>query len=288
MNGRAMRVAAASVDRKGSGRQRRKGRNMNTRQRMPAVFVGHGSPMNAIGENRARAEWKKEGLRLGKPSVIIAISAHWMTRGLFVRRAEDNPQINDMYGFPQELYEVHYEPRGSVDYADKVLECLEGQAAVDNRWGIDHGIWSVLSNMYPDADVPVVMVSTDVTADPQTLYDIGKRLRPLRDEGAMILASGNVVHNLRAVGWDMDDGYPWADAFDRTIRDAIVGGNYDIPVHYHRVADFRKAVPTVEHYDPLPVALGAAGPEDRVRVWNDYREMGSMSMTSYTFESKES
>lgn len=257
---------------------------MTTQKHMPVLFVGHGSPMNAIGNNRARAQWKQEGLRLGKPPVIIAISAHWMTRGQYVRRAQNNPQINDMYGFPPELYEVHYEPEGSIAYADRVLELLKGQVHVNNEWGIDHGVWSVLCNMYPNADVPVVTLSTDVTANPQTLFETGQKLAPLRDEGALILASGNVVHNLRMTNWSMNSGYAWADAFDRTIRDAITSGNFDIPVHYQQLPDALKAVPSVEHYYPLLVALGAVDKNDAVRVWNDYRELGSMSMTSYTFE----
>lgn len=257
---------------------------MREHKKMPVLFVGHGSPMNAIGDNPARRGWQAEGLRLRKPSVIIALSAHWMTRGLCVRTAEDNPQINDMYGFPKALYEVRYEPKGSPAYAARALELLGGQARADNSWGIDHGAWAVLCNMYPDADVPVVMVSTDITAAPETLYEIGQKLRPLREEGALIVASGNVVHNLRLVGWDMAGGYPWADAFDGAIRDAIVSGQFEIPVRYTKLADSRLAVPTAEHYDPLLTALGAAEQTDRVRVWNDYRELGSMSMTSYTFE----
>lgn len=256
---------------------------METPQRMPVLFTGHGSPMNAVGDNRARPAWREEGLRLGKPKVIIAVSAHWMTRGLCVRRADDNPQINDMYGFPDELYKVHYEPPGSVKYADKVLALLEGQAVVNNDWGIDHGVWSVLCNMYPEADVPVVMVSTDVTAEPQVLFELGKSLRPLRGEGAMILASGNIVHNLRLVHWGMESGYDWADAFDKLIHAAILSGDFEFPVHYRGIEHALKAVPTVEHYDPLLVALGAAERTDQVRVWNHYREQGSMSMTSYTF-----
>jgi len=259
---------------------------MNTEKRMPVVFSGHGSPMNAIGENRARAGWKQMGEQLGKPKVIIAVSAHWTTRGLFVRRADDNPQINDMYGFPRELYEVHYEPAGSVEYADKVLERLGGMATVKNDWGIDHGVWSVLSNMYPDADVPVVMISTDASADPQAQFEVGQRLASLRDEGAMIFASGNVVHNLRLVNWGMDDGYGWADQFDEAIRDAIVQGDFGTPTDFTKVADWQKAIPTVEHYYPLLTALGAADPGDKVTVWNEYRELGSMSMTSYLFEAR--
>ena len=265
-------------------------RFMNKEKCMPVIFTGHGSPMNAIGNNRARNGWKSTGLMLGKPSVIIAVSAHWTTNGLSVRRSDINPQINDMYGFPEELYRVHYEPAGSVEYADKIIGLLGEQITVRNGWGIDHGIWSVLSNMYPDADVPVVMISTDMSADAAAHFEIGKQLSPLRNEGALIVASGNVVHNLGMVGWDMQGGYDWADRFDAAIRDAITSGSFEIPVNYKSLSDAEgslsdaeKAVPTAEHYYPLLVALGAASKNDNVTVWNEYRELGSMSMTSYLF-----
>lgn len=259
---------------------------MGALNRMPVIFTGHGSPMNAIGDNRAREGWKKIGLALGKPEVIIAVSAHWATNGLCVRRSDNNPQINDMYGFPDELYRVHYEPAGSEKYADRVLNLLEGRAVPQNDWGIDHGIWAVLSNMYPAADVPVVMVSTDMSSGAEAQFEVGKKLSPLRDEGALILASGNVVHNLGRVDWDMTNGYEWADRFDMVIRDAVVSGDYRTPVGYKALPDAGKAVPTAEHYYPLLTALGAASADDRTTVWNEYRELGSMSMTSYLFEAR--
>jgi len=240
---------------------------MDVTGKMPVLFTGHGSPMNAIGDNRARSGWKKMGEYIGKPNVIIAISAHWTTRGLYVRTAADNPQINDMYGFPPELYEVHYEPMGSPEFASAVMMCLAGRAKGNNSWGIDHGVWSVLSNMYPDADVPVVMVSTDATADAQTQYEIGKSLRAMRSMGALIVASGNVVHNLRMVNWDMDKGYDWADSFDGAVKDAILNGDFKTPVEYENIEFFEKAIPTVEHYYPLLNALGAAEPGSKVTVW---------------------
>lgn len=251
---------------------------------MPVIFVGHGSPMNAIGKNRARDCWKKMGEKLGKPKVIIAVSAHWATQGLCVRTAADNPQVYDMYGFPKELYDVRYAPVGCPEYARRVIELLDGMAEENNNWGLDHGVWSVLSNMYPDADVPVVCVSTDTASDPAAQFEIGKRLRALREEGAMVLASGNIVHNLGMVRWNMDTGYSWADAFDRTIRDAIRSKNFAVPVAYEKIEEWRKAVPTNEHYYPLLVALGVADKDDAITVWNEYRELGSMSMTSYLFE----
>jgi len=259
---------------------------MNTEKIMPVVFTGHGSPMNAIGNNRARDGWKKLGLYLGKPQVIIAISAHWATKGLKVRRSDTNTQINDMYGFPKELYQIHYEPQGSTEYADQALSLLGPGAQVNNDWGIDHGVWSVLSNMYPQADVPVVMISTDMSAGAKAQFEVGRKLAPLRKKGALIVASGNVVHNLSMVNWDMDDGYAWANAFDNGIRDAIVAGDFQVPVNFTALPEAQKAVPTNEHYYPLLAALGAANTEDKVTVWNQYRELGSMSMTSYLFEAK--
>lgn len=260
---------------------------MTASPRMPVLFTGHGSPMNAIEEGRARDGWRKAGRALGKPAVILAISAHWATNGLCVRRSETNPQINDMYGFPEALYQVRYAPAGSVQYADRALALLGGQASVQNDWGIDHGIWTVLSNMYPEADVPVVMISTDVSAGAAAQFAVGRKLAALRAEGALILASGNVVHNLGLVQWGRTDGCGWADRFDAAVRDAILAGDFETPVHYEALPDARRAVPTPEHYYPLLAALGAVSADDRVTVWNEYRELGSMSMTSYLFEAKD-
>lgn len=260
---------------------------MSTDKRMPVIFTGHGSPMNAIGNSRAREGWRSAGLAVGKPKVILAVSAHWATRGLLVRRSETNPQINDMYGFPEELYRVRYAPAGSPEYADRALALLGGRALAGNDWGIDHGVWSVLSNMYPDADVPVVMVSTDISAGPSAQFETGRRLSALRDEGALILASGNVVHNLGRVRWDMEGGFDWADRFDGAVRDAITAGDFRTPVEYGALPDAKQAIPTAEHYYPLLTALGAASETDRVTVWNEYRELGSMSMTSYLFQTAE-
>jgi len=249
----------------------------------PVMMVGHGSPMNAIGDNRARQGWQQMGEILGKPRAIVAVSAHWLTAGLHVRRSTDNVQINDMYGFPSALYQVKYAPASDLAVADEVLRLLGDGAQIDNNWGIDHGVWSVLCNMYPDADVPVVMVSTDGHATAQRHYEVGELLRPLREQGVMIVASGNVVHNLGRVNWRMTDGYDWADSFDDAIKQAILAGDFQQAVHYDRIAGYELAIPTSEHYMPLLTALGAVHQGERVTVWNDYRELGSMSMTSYVF-----
>jgi len=248
------------------------------------IFTGHGSPMNAIGDNKARKGWQDLGKSLPKPKVIIAISAHWTTDKLYVRRANDNPQVFDMYGFPQELYEVKYEPTSSIEYADKVLDLLKGKAEINNEWGIDHGIWSILANMYPEADIPVVMISTNIDADPQLQFEVGEKLKSLRQEGATIFASGNVVHNLRMVDWDNQNGYKWADIFDETIKQAILNRNFDKPINFKAIENYELAIPSLEHYYPLLSALGAVEEDDKITVFNDYRELGSMSMTSYLFK----
>ena len=255
---------------------------MENHTKAPVLFVGHGSPMNAIGENRARNGWKKLAETLRKPRLIVAVSSHWQTKGIRVRTAPDNPQINDMFGFPRELYQVHYSPNGSEQDAVKVMHLLDAKA--DNRWGIDHGIWTVLCNLFPEADVPVVMVSVDADAPAAAQAEAGRRLSQLREEGAMILCSGNVVHNLGMVRWDMTEGYDWADSFDGRIRESVLAGDHAAVLRYPELPESRLAVPTAEHFVPLLTALGAAGAGDRVAVFNDYRELGSMSMTSYLFE----
>lgn len=248
----------------------------------PVLFVGHGNPMNAIGENRSRTAWQKMGKQLGKPKCIIAVSGHWVTQGVSVRKDDNNPQVNDMYGFPQALYDVHYEPKSNMQIAEKVQAALG--AKVDNKWGIDHGVWSVLSNMYPDADVPVVMVSVDAEADPLSQYEVGQKLASLREEGCMIVCSGNVVHSLQLVNWRMRGGEKWADDFDETVKQYIQNKQFDKVMNFHEIANHHKAIPTTEHFYPLLTALGAAGTDSKVTVWNEYRELGSMSMTSYLFE----
>lgn len=250
----------------------------------PVVFCGHGSPTNAIdARSRARVGWREAAERLGKPKAILAVSAHWATRGTWVRTAAENPQINDMYGFPEELYQIHYEPAGAPEVATRALELLGEAAKGTDEWGIDHGVWSVLCNMYPAADVPVVMMSTNVDATSEEAFALGQRLAALRDEGVMICASGNVVHNLELVDWSNTKGEAWADVFDATIRDAVTQGRFDVVLGYQSLDDWRLAIPTNEHYLPLLVALGAVRVGDHVGVFNDYRELGSMSMTSYAF-----
>lgn len=257
---------------------------MSNDERMPAIFVGHGSPMNAIGDNRARRDWIRIGKELPRPKAIVGVSAHWTSSGTtLVRRSEVNRQVYDMYGFPDELYQIRYAPPGDIAVADRVLSLLGSDSRADNAWGLDHGLWSVMCNMFPDADIPVVPVSVDTSASPQKLFDMGRRLSALRDEGVLVLGSGNVVHNLRMVNWSNRDGEIWADSFDGSIKRAVLDRDFGTVLGYESLNSSAKAVPTVEHFDPLPVILGASREDDRIEVFADYRELGSMSMTSYLF-----
>ena len=252
-------------------------------KKAPVLFTGHGSPMNAIGENRAREGWKKLSGELVKPAAIAAVSAHWQTRGICVRTAADNPQIYDMYGFPEELYRVLYAPEGNKAAAEKILQRLGPKARADNSWGIDHGVWSVLSNLFPGADVPVIMISVDASLSPEEQYENGKKLSSLRGEGIMLLASGNIVHNLSMVDWNMTDGCDWAKRFDSGIKQCILEKNHNAVLRYREMPESRFAVPTAEHFSPIFTALGAVDEDDGITVFNDYCELGSMSMTSYLF-----
>jgi len=257
---------------------------MSAQERMPVLFVGHGSPMNAIEDNTFSREWRNVAARMPKPKAILSISAHWVTEGNRVNNLEQPKTVYDMYGFPQELYELVYTPPGSPELANQVISILGENTAIDNRWGIDHGTWSVLTHMFPDADVPVVQLSIDANATMEEQVQIGQKLKALRDQGVLILGSGNVVHNLALINWDNPEGEPWANEFDNYIKKNIQDRRFD------KVADYRLAGPssnkafyTTEHFVPLLVVLGSSIPEDSIHIFNDQCIMGSMSMTSYLF-----
>ncbi len=256
-------------------------------RRMPALFVGHGSPMNAIEDNAFTAAWESLGARLPRPEAILAVSAHWFTAGTRVTDDPNPRMVYDMYGFPEELYRVVYPAPGAPAFARRTaaLPGLEGLVRVDDSWGLDHGTWSVLRRMRPAADVPVFQMSVDRNASPEEHFRIGRAIGALRDEGVLVLGSGNVVHDLGRIGWDMEGGYPWADAFDAWVRDRILAGDLDGVARYREAGSpAALSVPTTDHFDPLLSVLGAARPDDRVTVFNDARTMGSLSMTGYLFE----
>ena len=262
---------------------------------MPVLFVGHGSPMNAIEDNGCTRAWEHVGRRIAdewRPRAILAVSAHWCTEGLCVSDAAANRHIDDMYVFPPELYRVRYAPAGDPALAGRVLGLLRGSAAVAAAgsieedgadWGIDHGVWSVLCRMVPAGDIPVVMMSVDARRAPGQLFDAGRALAPLRDEGVLILGSGNVVHNLRRCDFSMGDAcYPGAEAFDRSVAAAVADGDFARAADYRLHGDWRLSCGPTDHFRPLSVVLGATAEGEHATVWNQVYQAGALSMSSFT------
>ncbi len=251
---------------------------------MPALFVGHGSPMNAIEETSYAAAWRDAAASIPRPAAILCISAHWETEGTFVTAMERPKTIHDFYGFPDELYRVQYPAPGSPELAGRVRE-LVGTTAVrpddGYSWGLDHGAWSVLRRMYPAADIPVVQLSLDRTQHPRFHYDLGAELGTLRREGVLIVGSGNIVHNLRLLQWDASRPYPWADEFDRQAAELILAEEHDRLVAYPALGEAaRLAIPTNEHYLPLLYTLAVRQPGEPVSFFAEGLPLSSISMRS--------
>jgi len=249
--------------------------------KMPALFIGHGSPMNAIEDNEFSRTWIEASRSLPRPQAILCISAHWETTGARVTAMDQPKTIHDFYGFPRELYETHYSAPGSPNLARLTQETVRTtQVRPDYEWGLDHGTWSVLCRLFPDADVPVVQLSLDRTQEAAFHYELGKELRPLRRKGVLIVGSGNLVHNLRLVAWQ-EGAYDWAVEFDDKIRQLILAGDHGAIVRYDEMGRAaRLAVPTNEHYLPLLYALAVQDPDDQISFFADKVTMGSISMRS--------
>jgi 4,5-DOPA dioxygenase extradiol len=248
---------------------------------MPALFVGHGSPMNALEDNRHTRVWKNLGETLPRPAGIVAISAHWYTSGAGVTAVPQPKTIHDFYGFPPPLFAVNYPAPGDPALAARVQEVLRPIAVTaDQQWGLDHGTWSVLAHIYPRADVPVVQLSIDATQPPQYHYDVGRKLAALRDEGVLIFGSGNVVHNLGVIKWNAGAGaYPWAERFNEQLRDALRSGDHEFAIRYERAGQpAAMSIPSPEHYLPLLYVLGAMSPQETISFPTDGIELGSISM----------
>ncbi len=249
--------------------------------RMPALFLGHGSPMNAIEDNEFRRDWRALGQRLPRPRAVLCVSAHWETRGVYATGAAQPETIHDFYGFPQALFDVRYRAPGDQALARRAAE-LAG-ARLDPGRGLDHGAWGVLIAMYPDADVPVVQLSLDTSQPGAFHYALAKKLAPLRDEGILVIGSGNIVHNLGV--WRPGDGrpYDWALRFDAEVRKRIDAGDHQALADYPSLgADARMSVPTPEHYLPLLYALALQEKGEAAVYMND-KAMTSISMTSVMF-----
>ncbi len=250
-------------------------------ERMPALFVGHGSPMNAVEDNEFSRAWAAAAAALPRPQAVLCVSAHWETHGTRVTADAQPRTIHDFSGFPAELYSIRYGAPGSPALARLVQETLaDVSVQADTSWGLDHGAWSVLRRMFPDADVPVVQLSLDATQPPAHHYALGQALRPLRGRGVLIIGSGNMVHNLRLVRW-YDGAYPWASEMDAVFARLIADGDHKALVDYAALGEnARLAVPTNEHFLPLLYALGAQMPGDSVQFFADKVTLGSISMRS--------
>ena len=250
--------------------------------RLPAIFIGHGSPENALEENAFTRGWKTLAHSLPRPKAIVSISAHWLTEGTAVTAMARPRTIHDFYGFPQTLNEIEYPCQGSAEVAARIRKVV-GAVKVhsDSEWGLDHGTWSVLVNMYPQADIPVVQLSLDYYLPPARQYEIGRELGALREEGVLILGSGNLVHNLTAIDFNAAP-FSWALDFDHFVGDALAARDDDALIRFTERRSAHLAHPTFDHYLPLLYVLGASESETP-RQFNEGFFAGSVSMRCAVF-----
>jgi len=254
-------------------------------EKMPVLFMGHGSPMNALENNEFTLAWEHIAASLPKPRAILCISAHWLTRGTLVTAMEKPPTIHDFGGFPEELFAVDYPAPGDPALAEQTrLMVKVAQVLADQDWGLDHGAWSVIKRMYPKADVPVVQLSIDYHRPPRWHYDLGRELAALREKGVLILASGDMVHNLRRLAFDRigeSYGFDWALEAQAKFNQLILARDHDALIDYPSLGEaVRLSIPTPDHYYPLLYALALRMQGDEVLVFNDKVMGGSVSMTS--------
>lgn len=266
-------------------------RSLENTLKMPVLFLGHGSPMNAIEENEFVQGFRNIAAEIEKPRAIVVISAHWETQGTRVTAMEHPPTIHDFGGFPEELYEVQYPAPGMPELAMEVKQMTHSTPVhPDNKWGLDHGAWSVIRHMYPKADVPVIQLSLDYYKTPREHYALAKELKKLREKGILIVGSGNIVHNLRMVEWNKlneNFGFDWAIEANNKMKELIISGNHQELINYSKLGPaFSLAVPTPEHYLPLLYALALQEEKDEVRIFNDEPVGGSLTMTSVKIGSR--
>jgi 4,5-DOPA dioxygenase extradiol len=261
-------------------------RSGESTEHMPVLFVGHGSPMNAIEENEFVLSWRSLGDSLTKPQAILCISAHWETSGTLVTAMSKPPTIHDFGGFPQELYKVEYPAPGDPELAYDVRRIVTStEVGLDQKWGLDHGAWSVIRNMYPAADVPVIEMSLNWHLAPGDHYALAREISLLREKGVLIIGSGNMVHNLRMIAWDHAEepeyGFDWALTANSIFKDLITKGDHDKLINYTGLgSEVKMAVPTPDHYLPLLYVLALKNDKDQVSFFNDKAVMGSLTMTS--------
>jgi 4,5-DOPA dioxygenase extradiol len=249
---------------------------------MPVLFVGHGSPTNALEDNEFSRAWADAAKAIPRPKAIICISAHWETSGTSVTAMERPKTIHDFYGFPQELYEMRYPAPGSpalARFTSQIVHRVDIRA--DSDWGLDHGTWSVLSHMFPEAEIPVIQLSLDRTKDPEFHYELGAELKTLRNKGILIVGSGNMVHNLGKVLWQ-ETAYDWAIEFDATMKGLMLSGDHDPIINYPNLGKAAQlSVPTNEHFLPLLYILALQDKKDDIHFFAEKVTLGSISMRSF-------
>ena len=258
----------------------------NNLEKMPVLFLGHGSPMNAIEENEFVTGFRNIGKEIPTPNVILCISAHWETQGTFVTAMEKPKTIHDFGGFPEELFAVQYPAPGSPDLAREIKNIIKNtEVGLDEKWGLDHGCWSVVKHLYPNADIPVIQMSLDYYKTPEYHYELAKDLSLLRNKGVLIIGSGNMVHNLGMVAWDRliatEYGYDWAIEASGKMKKYILDGDHASLLNYQSQGRaFNLAIPTPEHYLPLLYTLALKEGNEKVSLFNDKAVAGSLTMTS--------
>ena len=254
--------------------------------RMPVLFLGHGSPMNAIEENEFTAGFRSAGERIPRPRAVLVVSAHWETAGTFVTAMEKPKTIHDFGGFPKALFEVQYPAPGSPELARETRDLVKRTTVgLDDKWGLDHGAWSVVKHLFPKADVPVVQLSLDYRQTPQYHYQLARDLSALRDKGVLIIGSGNMVHNLGLLAWDkLNDneyGFDWAIEASEKMKKYINSGDHHSLINYTAQGKpFQLAIPSPDHYLPLLYTLALKNDNEQIELFNDKAIAGSLTMTS--------
>jgi len=251
---------------------------------MPALFMGHGSPMNGIETNEFSKGWSNMAKSILVPTAVLVVSAHWFTRGTKITAMDFPPTIHDFGGFPQALFDVQYPAPGNPKLAQETIDLISSaHVELDHDWGLDHGAWTVVRHMYPEANIPVLQLSIDYTKGAQYHYDLAKELSALRKKGVLILGSGNMVHNLRMVSWEMINGggYDWAIEANEKFKSAILNKDHLSLINFEQMgSDVRLGIPTPEHYLPLMYTLGLQSDKEEASVFNDKTVGGSLTMTS--------
>lgn len=256
---------------------------------MPVLFIGHGSPMNGILDNNFSGQWKEMAKTIPAPKAVLVISAHWLSRGTKITAMDFPKTIHDFGGFPKELYAVQYPAPGNPALAKETVELIKSiQVELNHDWGLDHGTWTVVRHMYPEAKIPVLQLSIDYTKSNQYHYDLAKELLALRKKGVLIIGSGNMVHNLGMAAFDKisEEGYAyeWATEINTKFKQLISNGDHQALINYEKLGkSARLAVPTPEHYWPLLYSLGLKNNKDDISFFNDKAVAGSLTMTSVKF-----